>query len=78
MFFLLQKMLELSMRMGKCRCRFLRLAGRILGLFPVWYSCRMEKRLMDGIWDPSFKWKRVQRKRQERIQRKKWRKRRRG
>ena len=57
MFFLTEKMLIWSMRLGKRRGRVLKAAGRILGMFPVWYAERMEKRLMDGTWNPGPKWK---------------------
>ena len=55
MFFLTEKMLIWSMRLGKRRSRVLRAVGRILGMFPVWYAERMEKRLMDGTWNPGPK-----------------------
>lgn len=66
MFFLTEKMLIWSMRLGKRRSRVLRAAGKILGIFPVWYAERMERRLMDGTWNPGPKWKKKGRKRRNR------------
>ncbi|HIY01965.1 MAG TPA: hypothetical protein IAA26_09005 [Candidatus Blautia faecipullorum] len=66
MFFLMQKMLECSMRMGKSRRGIVRLLGRLLAVYPVWYAERMERRLMDGSWNPAEKWQKKQRKRKRR------------
>ena len=59
MFFLMQKILEFSMRLGMRRNRFVR----------VWYAERMERRLMDGTWNPAEKWKKKKRKRRRRKNR---------
>ena len=66
MFFLTEKMLIWSMRLEKQKSRVLKTAGRILGIFPVWYAERMERRLMDGTWNPGPKWKKKGRKRRSR------------
>ena len=66
MFFLTEKMLIWSMRLEKQKSRVLKTAGRILGIFPVWYAERMERRLMDGTWNPGPKWKKKCRKRRNR------------
>lgn len=52
-----QKLLRISMRFDKSRYFFLRIAGKILGIFPVWYCRRMEKRLFNGKWDPLRKFR---------------------
>ena len=69
MFFLMQKILEFSMRLGMRRNRFVRLLGKILAVWPVWYAERMEKKLMDGTWNPAEKWKKKKRKRRRRKNR---------
>ena len=66
MFFLTEKMLIWSMRLEKQKSRVLKTAGRILGIFPVWCAERMERRLMDGTWNPGPKWKKKGRKRRNR------------
>ena len=66
MFFLTEKMLIWTMRLEKQKSRVLKTAGRILGIFPVWYAVRMERRLMDGTWNPGPKWKKKGRKRRNR------------
>ena len=66
MFFLTEKMLIWSMRLEKQKSRVLKTAGRILGIFHVWYAERMERRLMDGTWNPGPKWKKKGRKRRNR------------
>lgn len=52
-----QKMLEISMKLDKKKSLFFRAAGKILGVFPVWYCMRMEKRLFSGKWDPLKKYR---------------------
>lgn len=52
MLLLVQKLLEISMRLDNSKICFLRLLGKGLGIFPVYYSRRMEKRLFCGTWDP--------------------------
>ena len=66
MFFLTEKMLICSILLEKQKSRVLKTAGRILGIFPVWYAERMERRLMDGTWNPGPKWKKKGRKRRNR------------
>ena len=53
MLVLVQKMLELSMRLCKSDRKLLRIIGKLLGYLPVRYSQWMEKRLFEGIWDPT-------------------------
>lgn len=52
-----QKMLELSMRLGKRKCILFRAMGAVIGFFPVWYVRRLEKRLFSGKWDPLKKYR---------------------
>lgn len=49
---LVQKLLELSMRLCKSERKFLRILGKVTGYFPVRYSQWMEKRLFEGTWNP--------------------------
>lgn len=60
MFFLMQKILECSMRLGRRRNRLFRLLGKILAVYPEWYAERMEKKLMKGVWNPAEKWRKRQ------------------
>ena len=55
---IIQKMLEMSMRLDKSDRKILRILGRILGIFPVCYSKRLEKRLFEGTWEPVHKYRR--------------------
>ena len=55
--FFTQKLLVLAMKMGKSPYRIVRLLGKLLGIFPVWYSERMERKLFDGTWDPAKKYR---------------------
>lgn len=52
-----QKMLEISMRLDKGSFFIFRLAGKLLGIFPVWYCGRMEKKLFRGKWDPAKRYR---------------------
>lgn len=47
-----QKMLEISMSLDKRKFFVFRMAGKLLGIFPVWYCRCMEKRLFSGKWAP--------------------------
>lgn len=49
---IVQKLLEISLRLCRSEKKFLRVLGEILGFFSVRYSKRMEKRLFEGNWDP--------------------------
>jgi hypothetical protein len=42
---LLQKQLEFSMHLDKSSNCFARLAGKCLGVYPVWYAQRLERKL---------------------------------
>jgi hypothetical protein len=42
---LLQKQLEFSMHLDKSSNCFVRLAGKCLGVYPVWYAQRLERKL---------------------------------
>lgn len=52
-----QKMLEISIKLDKKKFFILRITGKILGIFPVWYCGRMEKKLFSGKWDPLKKYR---------------------
>ena len=54
---LTERLLELSMNMAGSRHLMIRLLGKLLGIFPVWYSSRMERRLFNGTWDPVKKYR---------------------
>lgn len=60
---LAEKMLILSMKLEKSRWKVVCLVGKLLGVFPVYYSRRMEKRLFSGKWNPVEK----RRKRKNKI-----------
>lgn len=68
MLFFVEKLLIISMRMEKSGKRCVRLLGKLLGIFPVRYSYRMEKRLFDGNWDPAKRYRK--RRRQTKHRRK--------
>ena len=63
MLMIVQKLLEISMRLDKSSRKSLRALGKALGVFPVQYSKFLEKRLFSGAWDPAKKYRRHSRKR---------------
>ncbi len=63
MLVLAEKMLIWSMKLEKSRWKGGRLAGRILGIFPVYYSCWLEKRLFKGSWNPGGRLRRRRKRR---------------
>ncbi|MDO4307133.1 MAG: hypothetical protein Q4C77_09875 [Eubacteriales bacterium] len=49
---LTEKLLIISIRLENSNRKCIRYLGKLLGILPVRYSRRMEKRLFDGTWDP--------------------------
>lgn len=62
MLVIIQKLLEISMRLDQSDRKFLRILGKLLGVFPVWCSKWLEKRLFRGTWDPVRKYRRRRRR----------------
>lgn len=58
-----QKLLEISMRMDKNRWTIIRIFGKILGIFPVWYSERLARKIFQGGYDPTKRDKKAYRNR---------------
>ena len=63
MLVIVQKLLEISMRLDKSDRKFLRILRKLLGAFPVRCSKWLEKRLFQGTWDPVRKYRRRIRRR---------------
>lgn len=51
-----EKLLLLSMKLELSPRPGVRLMGMLLGILPMWYAQRMEKRLFQGKWDPMEKY----------------------
>lgn len=58
MFLFMEKLLEFSIRLEMSRSRAVRIAGILIGAIPLRCAEYMEKRLMNGKWDPGRKWRR--------------------
>lgn len=67
MLFLMEKLLLLSIGLEKSSKKGIRLLGKLLGIWPVYCSRRLEKRLLEGRWNPVKRY----RKRGRRIRRRK-------
>ena len=57
MFLSMGKMLEFSMRLEKCRSRAVRMMGKMIGALPLYYAEHMQKKLLEGKWDPGLRWR---------------------
>lgn len=61
MLVLVQKMLELSMRLEGSDRAILRILGKMIGVFPVHYSRWLQRRLFRGTWDPVKRYRKQER-----------------
>ncbi len=58
-----QKLLEISMCMDKSAWGIIRFLGKLLGIFPVWYSERLAEKIFREGYDPVKRYRKRQCKR---------------